>query len=467
MSEGQLLLQPNIKTLFLYHPFTFLPRRLTSHPHPHNQVAASSDVIFIAVKPFAVQPVLADLAASGALTERHLIVSIAAGVPLGKMQQWAGEGVRIVRVMPNTPCLVGATAAGERDERSGSPLPLLPPRCSRHTGVVPIMRCLGERAAEQGGELVSAMFFEAPPLSPFYSPVLPPSYFPHPAMSLGESATEQDGELVSAMFVEAPPLSPPYSPLFPPMPAMSLGESATEEDGALVRAMFGAVGEVYEVEERLLDAVTGLSGSGPAYVFVAIEALADGGTAAGLPRKVALSLAAQTVYGAAKMVIDTQKHPAQLKDSVASPAGIFFDHHSSTPLSLQCFQPTLSLSPAPPLTAVHSPTQHHHSVPATLGTTIAGLLELGRGGFGSLLMNAVVAAANRRSALTLYPLTHPPTHPLTHSPTPTPTPTRLSHFDHHAGTTIAGLHELERGGFRSLLMNAVVAAANRSKELSN
>ncbi|CAI5506785.1 unnamed protein product [Closterium sp. Naga37s-1] len=210
------------------------------------EVAASSDVIFIAVKPFAVQPVLADLAALGALTERHLIVSIAAGVPLGKMQQWAGEGVRIVRVMPNTPCLVGATAA-----------------------------------------------------------------------------------------------------------AMSLGESATEEDGALVRAMFGAVGEVYEVEERLLDAVTGLSGSGPAYVFVAIEALADGGTAAGLPRKVALSLAAQTVYGAAKMVIDTQKHPAQLKDSVASPAG----------------------------------------------TTIAGLHELERGGFRSLLMNAVVAAANRSKEL--------------------------------------------------------------------
>eukprot|EP00897_Mesotaenium_endlicherianum_P000476 jgi/Mesen1/10429/ME000082S09932 len=206
------------------------------------EVAKHSDIIFIAVKPPVVKSVLTTLKESNSLKESHLIVSIAAGVTLDNMQSWAGEKARVVRVMPNTPCLVGQTAA-----------------------------------------------------------------------------------------------------------AMSLGPFATGGDAELVRTMFDSVGTIHSIDEKLLDAVTGLSGSGPAYVFVAIEALADGGVAAGLPRDVAMSLATQTVLGSARLVLETGKHPAQLKDSVASPGG----------------------------------------------TTIAGLHELEKGGFRALLMNAVVAAANR------------------------------------------------------------------------
>ena len=84
---------------------------------------------------------------------------------------------------------------------------------------------------------------------------------------------------------------------------------------------FGCVGRATEVPEKLMDAVTGLSGSGPAYGFVMIEALADAGVRAGLPRPTALTLAAQTMKGAAAMVLETGKHPGQLKDEVSSPGG--------------------------------------------------------------------------------------------------------------------------------------------------
>ena len=131
--------------------------------------------------------------------------------------------------------------------------------------------------------------------------------------------------------------------------AYSLGEHATAEDGALVGRLFGALGSAWQVEEKLLDAVTGLAGSGPAFVYVLIEALSDAGVRMGLPRQIAVEMAAKTVRGAAEMVLSTGEHTAVLKDRVASPGG----------------------------------------------TTIAGLLALEAGGLRSTLMAAVEAATRR------------------------------------------------------------------------
>jgi pyrroline-5-carboxylate reductase len=133
----------------------------------------------------------------------------------------------------------------------------------------------------------------------------------------------------------------------------SLGSRATREDADLARQLLGSVGLAVEVPERLIDAVTGLSGSGPAYVYLVIEALADGGVHCGLPRADALRLAAQTVLGAAAMVLDTGEHPAVLKDMVTSPGG----------------------------------------------TTIAGLAELERQGLRSALIDAVTASTRRATEL--------------------------------------------------------------------
>lgn len=103
--------------------------------------------------------------------------------------------------------------------------------------------------------------------------------------------------------------------------AIALGNKATKEDSNLVSELFNSVGYCAPVPENLINAVTGVSGSGPAYVFIMIEALADGGVRAGLPREISQKLAAQTVLGAAKMVLELGKHPGQLKDMVTSPAG--------------------------------------------------------------------------------------------------------------------------------------------------
>ena len=99
------------------------------------------------------------------------------------------------------------------------------------------------------------------------------------------------------------------------------GSRATEQDMEVAKSIFGAVGRSVVLDETLIDAVTGLSGSGPAYVMLIIEALADGGVKVGLHRDTALLLAAQTVYGSAKLLLDTGEHPGRLKDMVTSPGG--------------------------------------------------------------------------------------------------------------------------------------------------
>ena len=106
------------------------------------------------------------------------------------------------------------------------------------------------------------------------------------------------------------------------MTGISCGEgSCTEEEKETVRDIFSSCGRVEMVEERLMDAVGCVSGSSPAFVYMFIEALADGGVKYGLPRKTAYAMAAQTVLGSAKMILETGKHPGQLKDEVCSPGG--------------------------------------------------------------------------------------------------------------------------------------------------
>jgi pyrroline-5-carboxylate reductase len=135
--------------------------------------------------------------------------------------------------------------------------------------------------------------------------------------------------------------------------ALASGSRASHEDLSLAQQIFGAVGRAVVVDEKLMDAVTGLSGSGPAYVFTIIEALADAGVKGGIPRQLALELAAQTVLGAAKMVVETKEHPGKLRDMVTSPGG----------------------------------------------TTIAGLHELEKGRLRAVIMNAVEAATARSKEL--------------------------------------------------------------------
>jgi pyrroline-5-carboxylate reductase len=109
------------------------------------------------------------------------------------------------------------------------------------------------------------------------------------------------------------------------MTALSAGSSAGEEHVAVAVRLFGAVGQTVVLDERHMDAVTGLSASGPAFLYIVIESMADGGVKVGLPRDVALRLAAQTVLGAGAMVRETGQHPALLKDAVTTPSGTTID----------------------------------------------------------------------------------------------------------------------------------------------
>lgn len=109
------------------------------------------------------------------------------------------------------------------------------------------------------------------------------------------------------------------------MTALSAGKNATPQHLDAARAIFDSVGRTVLLPERLMDAVTGLSGSGPAYIYIVIEALAEAGVKVGLPRNVATELVAQTVLGSARMVLETGQHPALLKDMVTTPAGCTMD----------------------------------------------------------------------------------------------------------------------------------------------
>lgn len=200
--------------------------------------------VVLAVKPQVLGAVMGGL--KDALAHRPLLISVVAGAPTRRFTEALGEEARIVRVMPNTPALVGEGAAG-----------------------------------------------------------------------------------------------------------LCAGGGASAADLAEARRMLESVGRAVVLPEALMDAATGLSGSGPAYVFQFVEALADGGVRAGLPRAEAMVLAAQTVLGAAKMLLETGEHPGRLKDMVASPGG----------------------------------------------TTIAGLHALERGGMRAAVMDAVCAAAARSAEL--------------------------------------------------------------------
>ncbi len=212
--------------------------------HKDNEaVVAESDVIVLAVKPQIMDIVLEQL--HHCPKEGKLFISIAAGIPLVKLIKGLTTE-RIVRVMPNTPCLISQCAAG-----------------------------------------------------------------------------------------------------------YCLASGATTEDSKVVHRLLESVGIAFELDESLLNAVTGLSGSGPAYVYVIIEALSDAGVQMGLPRQVASALAAQTVRGAAELMLATGEHPAVLKDAVCSPGG----------------------------------------------TTISGLRAMEKGGLRSTIISAVEAATARAEEL--------------------------------------------------------------------
>jgi pyrroline-5-carboxylate reductase len=212
---------------------------------PSNQAAVDeANVVLLAVKP---QQIAEALEQIGEVIPRDaLVVSIAAGITLPRLAAGLPNGQRIVRVMPNTPCLIGRGAS-----------------------------------------------------------------------------------------------------------CFSLGQQATKDDAELVAALFSAVGVAFEVPEQQLDAVTGLSGSGPAFVYSMIEALTEGGTSGGLPSNLAAELAARTVSGAAEMVLQTGESPAVLRDRVTSPGG----------------------------------------------TTLAGLAALDTGNFRGVVSGAVTAATRRSAEL--------------------------------------------------------------------
>lgn len=174
--------------------------------------ADAADALILAVKPHGILPLLSALSDRG--RDLPLLISVAAAVSLEDMENSTGEGTRIVRAMPNTPCMVLA-------------------------GVI----------------------------------------------------------------------------------AYSMGSSVTEEDEEAARGLLSGCGSVFKVDEDRMEAVSAISGCGPAYMFTALDALSDAGVAMGLPRSTALELAAGTMLGSALMLRETGEHPMALRDAVTSPGG--------------------------------------------------------------------------------------------------------------------------------------------------
>jgi pyrroline-5-carboxylate reductase len=204
----QLTVTDIIEARLAYLRETYAVQALTDN----GKAVAQADLVILALKPQDMASTVQEIAP--AVHDHTVVISIAAGVPTAKIENAFGKPIRVVRVMPNTPALVLAGAAG-----------------------------------------------------------------------------------------------------------LCAGSHATPADLEVARTLFDALGKTVVVSEYLMDAVTGLSGSGPAYIFVLIEALADGGVKMGLTREAALTLAAQTVYGSAKLLLETGLHPGELKDRVTSPAG--------------------------------------------------------------------------------------------------------------------------------------------------
>ena len=175
-----------------------------------------ADVVLLCVKPHNVAQVTEEIRSE--LSEGKLVISIVASVPTNYIERRLGGNARVIRVMPNTPAMVGA-------------------------GIT----------------------------------------------------------------------------------AIAKGKNAAQKDVEIAEKLFGAVGKTVVVDEKNMDAITGLSGSGPAFIYIILESLAEGGVKMGLSRELATLLAAQTALGAAKVVLDTGEHPAQLKDTVTTPAGCTMD----------------------------------------------------------------------------------------------------------------------------------------------
>jgi pyrroline-5-carboxylate reductase len=171
--------------------------------------------------------------------------------------------------------------------------------------------------------LIGVKPFQVPDLIAEIKPALTPDKLLVSFAASVKTRAIEEGAGIEIAVVRAMPNTP--SALGAGAAALCRGRFVKDAQMALAERMFETVGRTVLVDEKHMDAVTGLSGSGPAYVYIIIEALAEAGVKVGLPRDIATELAAQTAFGAAKMVLETGYHPALLKDAVTTPAGCTID----------------------------------------------------------------------------------------------------------------------------------------------